>query len=92
MLWLINNKLPVLILYYFYTTNKLKIKRGKNNIIEHYLQYEMENVITFNSVIKLESESESEWALLYVYTFEEFVFVTEASTVQQNEWQNKKKN
>ncbi len=31
------------------------------------------------------SESESEWALLPgVYIYEEFVFVTEASTVQQN--------
>ncbi len=30
--------------------------------------------------------SESEWALLarYVYTYEEFVFVTEATAVQQN--------
>ncbi len=36
---------------------------------------------------KWTSESESEWALLarYVYTYEEFVFVTEASTVQQND-------
>ncbi len=44
------------------------------------------------------SESESAFIARYVYTYEEFVFVTEASTVQQNDsdrtknTDNKKKN
>ncbi len=45
------------------------------------------------------SESESEWALLPgIYTYEEFVFMTEATAAQQNDCDrtkntdNKKKN
>ncbi len=46
----------------------------------------------------LESESEIAFIARYVYTYEAFVFVTEASTVQQNDsdrtknTDNKKKN